>query len=222
MLDVLDGLEERSDVLEAALVEGLGRMCTSREGMAIALPYIYGAMVSASARVRAAAAAAYSSAARYHGDDLPHSVREVAVAMLRDPYVIVHQSALQNVRLRTLPDDLQDAAWLAVVGLLPVYTWPRASDGRFASEIVKCLVTVFADRLRGHPALLSEVFSVVAALEPVWGWDALRYCKDFGGVPGYAEALVSQISDSRRHSVYSESLHSTVGRDVTGRDSQSF
>jgi len=206
LLGVLHRLDEGSDVLKAAIVEGLGRTCRTREGLAIALPFVYGAMVAASARVRAAAVRAYSGAAQAHGSDLPHSVHEVAVAMLRDPYVVVHQSALRNLRLGTLPSDLQDDAWVAVVGLLGVYRRPRKNDGGFSGEVVKCLVSTFADRLKPHRALVAEILSVLEALEPVWAWDALRYCRQLQGVPGYAETLVSQISDPRRSSVYSENL----------------
>jgi hypothetical protein len=86
----LEHLGEGYDRLKAGLVRCLGIMGKNREGLAVALPALYAAMMDRSQWIRPEAARAYGELAESASDDLPSLVHESFLVLFVDPYVIVH------------------------------------------------------------------------------------------------------------------------------------
>ncbi|MGC2172500.1 MAG: HEAT repeat domain-containing protein [Candidatus Sulfotelmatobacter sp.] len=93
LLSTITQIEDAHDELRAALVTALGLMAQNRETLPLILPSLYGAMTCNSQRVRAAAARAYGEVVNRDPDDLPPLLHETFIALLSDPYVIVHWAA---------------------------------------------------------------------------------------------------------------------------------
>jgi HEAT repeat protein len=112
----------------------LGNHGKNREGLAVALPALYAAMMDRSQRIRAEAARAYGELAESASDDLPSLVHESFLVLFVDPYVIVHRAAINALRRVRLPQRLISDAISRLIVLIGTYASSRGDD-EFLSDV---------------------------------------------------------------------------------------
>lgn len=86
--------------------------------------------------VRAAAAELYGSfTKRTEPDDLPNLLHETFLVLLRDPYLIVHRTAVRAINPSSIPAELRRKA-LDLVGAVLASNLREHIDGRFISDCI--------------------------------------------------------------------------------------
>lgn len=103
------------------------------EGLKLVLPHLYYGLVGPSSRVRAYAAEALSD---MRHDNIPPLVYEAFSALLLDPYVVVHQAAVDALGHLELPEELQGRAAQALLNLVKYYS-QKSGEDRFLIECVR-------------------------------------------------------------------------------------
>lgn len=140
-MTLLSDIPVERDALRATMLEEASVMTSTADGLTIVLPALYSAMVGTSNRMRASAAALLKGIERRRKDDLPDLVFEALVMQLRDPYVIVHRSAVWALETITLPENLNQAAKQALWILIRIYADDQKND-----DFLYTLIGLFASR----------------------------------------------------------------------------
>ena len=94
LLKTLDVLDEKSP-LRMAIIQCLERPAKSETNRAIILPALYRAMVDQDVYIRYASIGVFEAIAERRTDDLPGVLFECALALLADPYVLVHRTVIR-------------------------------------------------------------------------------------------------------------------------------
>lgn len=192
MCEVFDGTGDASEHLQAAIVRGLGRLCRTPAGLSLGLPYLYRALVHSSQVIRSHGATAYGDVLQVHGDDLPDLVHEAFLPLLSDPYVIVHEAALQ-VNCHKLSSRFKRRLLDGIVGIFTAYAASRSND-RILATATQRLVWLSRDTTLP----IDRVLPIVATMDPGESTRIVDTCGQFfRGVDGYAELIVSLILDPR-------------------------
>jgi hypothetical protein len=198
LLASFDGVGDEHEYFKAGLVSAIGYMATMPAGSALALPPLYRAMTNQLARVRAAAAKAYSQLAKKNPDDLPSLVHETFLLLLTDPYVIVHTAAVEALREVRLPTEFTDRVIRSLWNIVGAYSKDRSND-RLLSEFLERLLRVLA---RTDKSLIDRptqqvILSIVRNMNVRW---ASRFVADNGhylrGCPEFGTLLLRLIGDA--------------------------
>jgi HEAT repeat protein len=107
--------------MRASLMRHAAKLMEAPEGLNALLPSLYSAMCGTLISVRAAAAKVIGKIGRRRLDDLPELMLEAFVALLRDPYVGVHQAAIESLSRISLPAELDKRAAAAVDLWIQIY-----------------------------------------------------------------------------------------------------
>jgi hypothetical protein len=150
LLSTITQIEGAHDELRAALVTALGLMAQNRETLPSILSSLYGAMTCNSQRVRAAAARAYGELINRDPDDLPPLLHATFIALLGDPYVIVHWAALDVLDRSWLPDKYDKILQLQVFQIIGAHSGSQRND-----NVLKVALDVFLGFQRGKDGGMS-------------------------------------------------------------------
>jgi hypothetical protein len=113
------------------MVWHLHELMQTTEGITAVLPQLYTNLVGGSAVLRANAVRAIGEVSSRQQDNLPRLVFEAVLALLRDPYRIVHEFAFRALRRTRLPDEFKPIAKSSVLNLLACYIRDREADRFF-------------------------------------------------------------------------------------------
>lgn len=127
-LQVLSGIPDQSHHLRGIMITALSRLMSTIEGLNIALPPLYSALVGASQQERAAAIKALKKLSAQRRKDLPLLLYEAFMTTLRDPYVIVHQTAVRALEGFSLPDEFTSTLKRQVRELILLYSHSKDDD----------------------------------------------------------------------------------------------
>jgi hypothetical protein len=195
VIQTLDRLTTRQEILKAALVSGLGRMVNNPIGIKTAVPTLYSALNDSSPVVRSAAAKAYGTITPGAAKDLPPLLHETFLLLLLDPYTAVHRAAIYALReVIPLPEYRPKAAAL-IRNLVRVYVNTDPTD----NFIEECFARLFAV-CRGDESVCDdatkELFEALRHLEKSVAIRLVRsYRWKLRGLPGYVDFLVQLVSD---------------------------
>ena len=107
ILAALGAVNEKQDRWQATLTRLLGDVLGEAARAPQVLPRVYHSMTNGSVRVRAAAVEAYRRIVKTLGvQGVPMLLHQLVVATLQDPYLMVHQEALEAVEDGALPESL--------------------------------------------------------------------------------------------------------------------
>jgi hypothetical protein len=165
ILDFLAGLPEDSDALRATVIGNFSEFCNTTEGLKACLPAFYTGLIGTSQLVRSRAAKALGEMPRAVRENMPSLVFEAFLALLDDPYRIVHMAAARALERFSLPGDLKHAAFLSLAGLINVYVGDRHDDG-FLVALIELVSNRFAleAQLTGRFGdRLLEILSIIPA-----------------------------------------------------------
>ena len=150
LLSTITQIESAHDELRAALITALGLMAQNRETLPSILPSLYGAMTCNSQRVRAAAARAYGEVVNRDPDDLPPLLHETFIALLSDPYVVVHWAALDVLDHNWLPDKYDKFLRFHVFNIIAAHSGSERN-----SSVLKVALDVFLGFYSGKNTAMS-------------------------------------------------------------------
>lgn len=144
-LGTLSGIPEGSHHLRGVMVTALSHLMNTVEGLSLALPSLYSALVGASQLERAAAIKALKELNSARRNDLPELLFEIFLTTLYDPYRIVHQSAVHTLERFSFPDNFKLALKLAVRNLIIAYSHGEDGD-EFLAECISLYGSRYADK----------------------------------------------------------------------------
>lgn len=191
LIDIYENIEEGREALRARIIEALGEMATRPALVQRVLPKIYGALVDRSQTVRAAGATAYGELVDKVSGELPNLLHESFLILFRDPYVIVHRSAVRAVRFNRLPDRLHPAVCNSLLTLIGVYATTHQEDAFLGNAIDAYLQKVsYGEDLEVEEKV--TLLGILGNMDPNEAWDVIEHRhRIFSGLPGYAGLLIS-------------------------------
>ena len=157
-LETLSGIPEDSHHLRGVMVTALSHLMNTVEGLSLALPSLYSALVSASQLERAAAIKALKELNSARRNDLPRLLFEIFLTTLYDPYRIVHQSAVHALERFTLPETFTPALKLSVRNL--IFAYAQGEDG---DEFLAECISLYASRYAGKEELEGDVGALLVS-----------------------------------------------------------
>lgn len=157
-LETLSGIPEDSHHLRGVMVTALSKLMDSVEGLSLALPSLYSALVGASQLERAAAIKAIKGLNSARRDDLPQLLFEIFLTTLYDPYRIVHQSAVHAIERFSFPENFTLAIKLAVRNLIIAY-----SHGEDGDEFLVECISLYASRYAGKEELEGDIGALLVS-----------------------------------------------------------
>jgi hypothetical protein len=164
-LDVLAGIPEEREELRAGFIENCHPILRSPAGLNRMLPSLYASLVGASTRGRAAAASMIGKLGRNGSNDLPDLVFEAFTALLSDPYVLVHRSAVDALENFELPQHLNGAASAAVSQWINYYHVSREDD-TFLVECIRLFLWRFASDASKKGKLGQLLMAILEHVDP--------------------------------------------------------
>lgn len=195
VLDFMRALPERDDVLHGAIIGNFDCLMRSVDTLSQCLPDYYSALVGSSQLVRSNAATALGGMKRQVRENMPTLVFEAFVALLTDPFVVVHKAAVRALDRFTLPDALKTHVALALPNLIACYARDRSDD----DFLMQC-IDLHADRHVQREYLTGKLgdalIDIMMRLQP---WSVARGLRHrgrlFEGNPNYPGLLLRLMSD---------------------------
>ena len=196
-LDLLRKIPEGHDRMRGVLVENLHRLMHTPVGLKDALPELYAAMMHSSTVVRASAASALRELSRTRQQDLPELLYEAFVMHLSDPYVMVHQTAVNGLDRTELPESLKPQAATAVLLLIQVYTNDKDNE-RFLVKCIELYLRLFATPVQKQGGLGRILVALLWRVEPdLFARDLFWLAQDLGSVEGFSGLVVKALSNQQ-------------------------
>ncbi len=206
-LEVLAGLpSDTDDPIKIDMVWHLHELMQTTEGITAVLPLLYTALVGGSAALRANAVRAIGELNGRQQDNLPRLVFEAFMALLRDPYRIVHKFAFRALRRTRLPDEFKPIAQAGVLNLILCYIGDRQDDHFF----VDCLAFYLAGYATPEERAGKFGTWAIASLEKIEPWHVAREIRTLRRSlrehDRYVELLVRLVGDAQAWDIYHDEL----------------
>lgn len=206
-LETLSGIPEISHHLRGVMVTALSKLMDSVEGLGLALPSLYSALVGASQLERAAAIKAIKKLDSARRNDLPRLLFEIFLTTLYDPYRIVHQSAVHALERLPFPEDFTLALKLAVRNLILAYSHGEDGD-EFLVECISLYASRYADKEELEGDIGALLVSQLSRIKPEivmrshFDWHAKKL-KHSPGIGALAVKLLrSSSSDYEKEPIF--------------------
>src|ERR1043165_8325308 len=187
--EVLDNTPTEKEHLRSYVVRMLTGAAHDRAAVVELLPYIYSALADGSQRVRAAAVATYGMIAKRSVDDLPPLLNELVIALLLDPFVIVHLGVVSVLKDLRLPEPYRATAVASLGQLVEVY----ARDSKKDSSTRSCIEAFTTQYGRPIPAKTADrLIAISRAMDPD---EAAKTLLDLASYVPNEEAWVAVAAD---------------------------
>lgn len=206
-LDVLDKLDDDDATdLKILLVHELGGLVAGSESLSHVLPHLYRAMMSARPGLRAAGVTAFGEIARISGLDLPPLLLEAFLLALGDPYVIVHQSAVNALNHIHLPVDALARCHQILPRLLGVYRG-NTENPYFMATLIEVFVDT-AIRIERFPTTVSDaVTRLIAEMDPDARLTCLKHVgRQLRDSPGRFSVCLEALEQACRQDLYKDEI----------------
>jgi hypothetical protein len=186
-LEVLAGLpSDTDDPIKIDMMWHLHELMRTTEGIAAVIPQLYTALVGSSAALRANGVHAIGELNSRQQDNLPRLVFEAFMALVRDPYRIVHKFAVHALRRTHLPDEFKPIAKASVLNLLACYIGDRQDDHFF----VECLVFYLSRYATPEERAGNFGAWAIASLEKIEPW----YSGEIAGCDGHSGSPIAILN----------------------------
>ncbi|NUT63462.1 hypothetical protein [Herbaspirillum sp. C9C3] len=192
----LEKSENFSDGYMASLIEELSVLAQRGESLQVILPFIYRAMVGKSVLVRAAAARALGEMGSRRSAELPSLVFEAFHLMLRDPYLLVHKTAVETLDRVRIPDEMKQGFYRDLLNLVVCYREDK--DQRF---LLKCIKLYTSEHHTNENFGSETGATFIALLEkinhaPLLSNDADWLLRDLSTSPGYTALILGLVKET--------------------------
>jgi hypothetical protein len=225
-LKLLAGLpSEGTDAVKMDMVRHLDQLMHTTDGLAAALPHLYSAMVGASVALRASAIHAIGELDGRQQDNLPGLVFEAFMALLLDPYRLVHQRAAWALRRTILPTEYLPRAKSALFALILTYAGDRYDD-RFLIECLDFYIDHYAEPNEFSNGRGSWLVSVLKKVRPYMVADEIvTFGRALREHDGYIQLLTRLLGDHEAWDIHHDKLAralADISRDFVLRHLQKF
>jgi hypothetical protein len=137
-MQVLGNLPEDRHDLRGLLLRSAQHLAATVTGLNAILPHLFSGLVGTSVLVRAEALVAIRELSSRSRQSLPSIVFETVVYMLADPYVMVHQNAVETLSRIQEPDEFRHRIILNLFQLIHVYRGKKNKED-FLLECIELL-----------------------------------------------------------------------------------
>ena len=206
----IEGLPEADISIRAQIVSKLHLLTKTVDGLNAILPHFYSGLIGSSSLVRACAAATYSEISYNRRNDLPDLAREAFLALLNDPYVIVHQDAVRALSRAHMPTEFMDSAKGSIGALLQFYGQKREPDP-FTIECIELYVDQFCD-LKTLEGKIGDYFIDLLIKQNPWrvAKDIHFWSRRLGKCSKFMGLLKAILNDSESMSTYGEKIFEVI------------
>jgi len=183
--------------LSSTLVGQTHFLMHNPRGLNAVLPVLYSALVGASNLMRASAAKTLGKLDHRRVSDLPNLVFEAFIPLLRDPYVVVHQSAVRALERFELPDAFDSVAASALSNLIVAYKDEKASH-TFLMDCIALFVQRYVDDEAKRKGVVEVLVALIHGIEPDVAVRKLRHIsRKVAHARGYAELVLRIVRDDK-------------------------
>jgi hypothetical protein len=134
VLDADDPPGEAATKLRRELVELLAPLGGRPDGLVLALPRLYSALLHGDAGVRASGIRAWSELSRTSGFTAPAELEDLIPALIADPYVAVHHAMVSALLFAVdVPERHLRSVLLTVLRIADIYA---SEDGYFLDDVI--------------------------------------------------------------------------------------
>jgi hypothetical protein len=165
VLSFYAGLPEENTELKSPIIGQFSDFAENAEGLKLCLPYYYSAMVGPSQLLRSYAATALGELSRQALENTPGLVFEAFVALMTDPFVVVHRAAVRALERFSLPDEVKPQAKKALSDIILYYAKARDDDA-FLVTAVEIFAHRYVDEARLAGKLGDILLDILMTVEP--------------------------------------------------------
>jgi hypothetical protein len=195
-INMFEDLGEQHARLKAVLVKCFEKMAACNASLAMTIPPLYKAMTDQASLVRSSAANACAALSHYSPEDLPDLLYETFLLLLSDPYVIVHQAAVEALRTFRLPAKLAARVPQLLTMLIGTYRNSR-SDDRFLSSCINRLLAMSKKDFTLPVEVHKVIIKLVAEIDPDAAMEVVKHQgRTLRGSPGYTALIVKLMTAS--------------------------
>lgn len=212
ILELFENTPKTEVQFRANIIAHLTELIVDAQTMNCVLPYLYTAMTDNEALVRGSAATAIGEARYEIRRDFPDLIFEVYLALLRDPNVYVHRSAVRALKVYSFPENLKPALKAALFNLINAY-YHETDQSEFLAVCLDEFSNGFLTdsdiegnwgRVIVHVLSSMPDYSACKAVE--------RMPLSMGNAPGYATVVAKLLSsawgrDLMRNKLYRALFH---------------
>lgn len=205
-------LPEDQVQMRGNMIAHVSKLLTGIQSLNLVLSDWYRALMDESALVRASAVQAWENVPYKLVQHFPDLFFEAFAVLLTDPYVIVHKSAIQALRRRSIPKEKRDLVQGGIWNLILHY----ANDSKTSDFTVDC-IDVLADlcltkeEIRGR---FGEILSgILLSLEEGALYHAVdRLYLSFVHAPGFVKVALKALQDDYTRSISIDDCETTILR----------
>lgn len=191
------GLYEKTPEVEvqfrAYIVAQLTELISNTDTFNCVLPHLYTAMTHSEPLIRGSAASAIGDAPYDIRRDFPDLLFEVYVALMTDPNVYVHQSAVRALKSYAFPEHLKPNLKIALINLIRAYY----HDTDRAEFLVKCVVTfveAFLTETEIEGEIGKQIVGIIGSLPDKEACDAIeRLTFSLQNAEGFAKVVAKRL-----------------------------
>lgn len=208
VMSTISGLGSSYPALRASLLRSLGTL-GGKPAATQPLPTLYSALTDPDQGVRAAAAELYGSfTKRTDPDDLPNLLHETFLVLLRDPYLIVHRTAVRVLNPDSIPSELRRKA-LDLVGAVLASNLREHIDGFISDCIQKYLILAEKTGIDTRD-VLQHIVGLVDRIPAREAAEIVHSNWRIRKAPNFSDLVVRLLQDETLPEYYVESLDDEV------------
>ncbi len=206
-LELYRKLPENQTQMRGSMIVHFSKLLTGVESLTIILPDWYRALLDVDTLIRARAVQAWEDVPYSLEKHFPDLFLEAFSLLLKDPYVIVHQSVVHSLRRRSFPEKKRGLIKQGLWNLIFVYFKESNSEDFIVDCIETFLFLCLSDEGKQKDLLL-EILLTLDGSALYHAVDRLHY--NFRGVPGFAKVALKSIQDDYTRSISTDDCASAI------------
>lgn len=196
--------------MQANTVAHFSNLITDARSMQLVLSELYGALMHGDARIRASAAKVVGDVDYHVRENFPDLIFEAYLALLTDPIVMVHKTALRELKLAPFPEDLKLHVRSAVLNLILAYAKDKVG-GDFLVECIDIFVINFCntEELAGETG--KALCTILMTLEDGPLYHAVNYLRyDLLSATNYLGVVIKSLRSEYTRQISTDDCLTTI------------
>jgi len=207
VLDLYDNTPATEVQFRANIVAHLPELITDTKTMNFVLPHLYSAMTNKEPLLRGSAATAIGEASYDIRRDFPDLIFEVYLALLSDPNVYVHRTAVRALKSYSFPEELKQNLKVALLNLIRVY-YRETDQSDFLALCLDEFANAFLTDTEVEGSLGRMIVHIIGSMPDYSACQVIeRMPFSMGKAPGYAELVAKLLSSEDAPEYMREKLY---------------